>query len=132
MRTRFKCRCCRRVLASSYDQDPDHGELLFRLWYVDDSGLKHFAVTCLHCGTIHDGFATSLRSIFTLMRRPIKVINDINPLEIAEGLLSRKSPDDSIDCREVLMSELRLPEEVIDVLVHRGLLGPAFGRPRSE
>ena len=85
----LKCKTCKKTASKSYDKDPKNGDLLGRPWYVDDSGLKHLAIVCLHCGTIHDASASFLKSIFSGFQSPLKVHNILNPMELSMIIMER-------------------------------------------
>lgn len=78
---RFKCLTCQKTVSKSYDVDRMKGDLLGRPWYIDETGLKHLAIVCLNCRTIHDCSDSLLRGLLSGLRRPLKVHHDINPME---------------------------------------------------
>jgi hypothetical protein len=124
---RFKCLTCDKTISRSYDADPIRGDLLGRPWYIDESGLKHLAIVCLNCGTIHDCSGSFLRGLLSGFRTPLKIHNDMNPMELGVMIMAR-TPDSSINFRAFAIDEFGIPEEVIDVLVARKLLGWAFAK----
>jgi hypothetical protein len=76
---RLTCRTCRRMCSRSYDKDRAGGDLLGRPWYVDETGLKHLAIACLHCGTIHD-CTGSLVAIFS---GGLRIRDRTSPVDLA-------------------------------------------------
>jgi hypothetical protein len=124
---RFKCLTCEKAVSKSYDVDHIRGDLLGRPWYIDEAGLKHLAIVCLNCGTIHDCSGSLLRGLLSGLRSPFKVHRDINPMELGVMVMTR-TDDPSTNSRAFAINELGIPEEVIDVLVKRKLLGWAFAR----
>ena len=127
---RLKCKTCKRTPSISYDKDPEKGDLLGRPWYVDDNGLKHLAIVCLHCGTIHDASGSFLKGIFSGFKSSLKVHNVLDPMELSM-IIMEKVDDPKNDSREFTLQYFGLPETVIDVLVERNILGPAFAKQRA-
>ena len=124
----FKCLTCQKTISKWYDVDHAEGDVLGRPWYIDEAGLKHLAIVCLHCGSIHDCSCPLLRGLLSAFRVPLKIHHDINPMEL--GLMIMHSTrDPSTDLRAFAIHEVGIPEQVIDVLVARKLLGWAFERP---
>ena len=122
---RFRCLTCDQTVSRPYDVDPIKGDLLGRPWYIDDAVLKHLAIVCLKCGTIHDCSGSLLRGLLSAFRTPMKVHDDINPMELGMMIMAHTA-DPSTNSRRFAINELGIPEEVIDVLVARKLLGWAF------
>jgi hypothetical protein len=125
---RFKCLTCERTISRWYDIDPVRGDLLARPWYIDAIGSQHLAIVCINCGTIHDCSRSLLRRLLSGgFRAPLKVHDDINPMELGMMIMDR-TPNPSTDLRTFAINELGIPEEVVDILVARKLLGRAFAK----
>lgn len=135
----FKCNCCGKTLSRPYSVDPVHSDIYTRPWYIDDQGLEHLVVVCLECGTIHDCSGSILKGLFTFGHNPVTIhdsinlielvtINDsINPMELGIMIMEHcKHPE--IESREVAIRKLGIPEDIIDILLKRNILGPAFAR----
>lgn len=127
MRMRFTCICCGKKLTRSYGTDRVNGDIYAQAWYVDSTGLKHLAIVCLACGTIHDCSGSFLRGLLTLGRSPVTIHRDINPLELSAMIMDR-SQHPELESREVAIRQLGIPEGIIDVLLERNILGQAFVR----
>jgi|LGVC01.1.fsa_nt_gb hypothetical protein len=124
---KFKCLTCEKTISKDYDVDPIHGDALWHPWYRDDSGLNHSALVCLHCGTIHDVSGSFLHGLFSLFQCPLKVHNDINPLELAIAV-TEYTQHPKTESRHIAINSFGIPEKVVDVLVKRELLGNAFAK----
>lgn len=124
---KFKCLACHKTIERSYQVDPVDGDLFGGPWYIDETGLKHLTLVCLNCGTIHDVSGSFLRGILTGFRSPVKVHNDINPMELGLMVMQRTDNPET-ESRRVAIEELGIPERVIDVLVERKFLGFAFAK----
>lgn len=122
---KFKCFTCHEVLSKSYDVDPAHGDIISRPWYRDETGLNHLAIACLLCGTIHDASGSFLRGVLSGFTSPLKVHNDLNPMELGTLIMQRTDHPES-ESRRIAVSEIGIPEEIIDVLLQRNILGSAF------
>jgi hypothetical protein len=119
------------MLTSSYAIDPAHGEIYAQRWYADSTGLQHLAIVCLHCGTIHDCSGSFLKGLLSLFSSSLKVHADITPLDLAE-MIQARSHHPEAESREIAVSVLGIPDGVIDVLVERRILGPAFQPSRID
>lgn len=124
---KVKCSTCGKTISKSYDVNPTNGDLLARPWYIDESGLKHLAIVCLHCGTIHDSSGSLFRGVLSGFKSPLKIHNDINPMQLGMMIMSRSEHPEK-ESRKIAINELGIPEIVIDVLVKRKLLGHAFAK----
>jgi hypothetical protein len=124
---KLKCLACKKTISKPYAADRVNGDLFGCPWYIDDTGLKHLALVCLHCGTIHDASGSVLRALLTGFKSPMKIHNDINPMELSMMIMSR-SDGNEIAFRNVAIDDIGIPERVIDVLVERKILGHAFQR----
>ena len=128
---KFRCITCGKTLSRSYDTDPEHGDLLGRPWYRDKSGLNHLVIVCLECGTIHDVSGSISRSLLMPLlggRTPLKVHQDINPMELALMVTEYQDKTPNKSAREIAVKDLGIPEKVVEVLVERNILGPVFGQ----
>lgn len=124
---KLKCLTCRKTVSKSYDVDPVNGDLLGRPWYIDENELKHLAIVCLHCGTIHDSSGSLLRGVLSGFRSPLKIHNDINPMELGMMIMGRSKHPET-ESRQIAINDFGIPEQIIDVLVERKLLGHAFAK----
>jgi hypothetical protein len=120
----FKCKVCGEESEVKGDRNRSHTRLYARPWYVDGNGLKHLIVVCLQCGGIHDCSGSFLKGLLTGFRNPLKIHDDINPFEISVLIMERLKAGES--GRQIAIEEFGIPEDVIDVLVDRNILGPAF------
>ena len=121
---KLKCLTCAKTVSTSYDADRSRGDVLGRPWYVDETGLKHLAIVCLYCGTIHDCSGSMLRALLTGFKRPVNIHGSISPLELSAMIMARSQHPEA--SRQVAVQELGIPEAVIDVLLERNILGQAF------
>lgn len=124
---KFKCLTCGATVSKSYNVDPANGDLLGLPWYIDDKGLKHLAIVCLHCGTIHDCSVSLLRAVLSAFRSPLKIHNDINPMELGMMIMGRSEHPET-ESRQIAINDFGIPERIIDVLVERKVLGHAFAK----
>jgi hypothetical protein len=124
---KIKCVTCQRVISKSYDVDPSTADVLGRPWYRDEGGLNHLAIVCLHCGTIHDCSGSILKGLLSGFQSALKVHDDLNPMELAM-LVMQHTAHLEADSRRVAIEKLGIPAAVLDVLVERKILGPAFRR----
>ena len=127
----FQCRCCGALLSRSYDSDRTAGDVLGRPWYRDDTGLNHLAIVCLNCGTIHDCSGSAIRALLTLGKTKYKCHNSIDPLQLSTMVRSMTGGLTS-DARTIAVEKLGIPESVVNALVERTLLGPAFDSTRTD
>ena len=125
MITEFTCLCCNKRLTRPYDQDQGAGDVLARPWYRDDSGEKHLAVVCLECGTIHDVSGSFLKGLLSGFKKPYKVNRDINPMELGIAVMDKVKAGEGT-ARDLVMKYFGMPKQILDILVRRKFLGPAF------
>jgi hypothetical protein len=102
---RFRCLTCDKTIRKSYDVDRVQGDLLGRPWYIDDTGLKHVAIVCLNCGTIHDCSGSLVRGLLSGFMSPLEVHHDMNPMELGVMIMA-STTDPSASSRAFAIDEL--------------------------
>lgn len=122
----IKCANCQQALSRSYDDDRKLANFIRRPWYRDRDRTAHMAIACLRCGTVHDCSESLLRTLTaTFTKQRLRVHRTISPDGLVRAVMQRADNPD-LEARDIVIKQLGIKPDVLDALVERELIGPAF------
>jgi hypothetical protein len=110
---KFTCKGCGHVYTTANDPVAPHGSLVVARWSRDKTGLDHYAMACLKCGTIHDTVPT-WGMFIPFFSDSYKTTNALPAAAIVEMYENSRDPR---RFRDFVAQELSLPQNVCEQLV---------------
>ena len=116
------CRSCGTLLKRTSKTELSKADFVGAPWYVDEKRMRHLALVCLHCGTLHDCLAAQKPAIFTALMSPlkinmIKVTATLNIQEVAQRITSQAETGVQADA-----SDHGIPAQIVQALQERQFL----------
>lgn len=112
----FKCVYCNKKHKISH-KDCSESQLVDAFpWYIDNQGVKHMAIVCRVCGTIHDCIGSSIFfAIFTGFRKLTKVCRYVT-IEDLQDYISNRTSSLEHDSKKILTQEFGISEQAYDIV----------------
>ena len=112
----FKCVYCNKRHKISHKDCIENRQVDTFPWYIDNKGVKHMAIVCKVCGTIHDCIgANILYSILSGFRQLTKVCGYVTINDLKD-YVSNRTYNPGHDSMKILTQEFGIPLQAYEII----------------